>query len=155
MEYQLSPSPFPLSQMVGTQPSRTPHPRWWAQARAAIWGRACFCPHMTHSFLQALPCSRPGLQHVGPKPWCCPESSPASPALSNVKFCQLSQAPQRGFKDFFWWGIQWQGIFCPPAGPGMAMKEVHSDLPHLPRTGLILAWLCPILLRETGKVQIP
>lgn len=63
MESQLSPNPFlPLSQMVGTHPSRTPHPRWWAQARAAVWGRACFCPHMIHSLTAgpALPCPAPG-----------------------------------------------------------------------------------------------
>lgn len=37
------------------------------------------------------------------------------------------------------------------------MKEVHSDLPHDPRAGTILAWLCPTLLREIGsyKVQTP
>lgn len=77
-ESQLSPSPFlPLSQMVGTYPSRTPHPRWWAQARAAVWGRACFCPHMIHSLLQALPC--PVLPQAGPSA-CWPQA----PVLSRV-----------------------------------------------------------------------
>lgn len=59
---------------------------------------------MIHSLLQARPCPAPGraFSMLAPSPGAV-QSSPSSPALPNVKLCQLSQAPQRGFKDF-WWG---------------------------------------------------
>lgn len=106
------------------------------------------------------PC--PALLQAGPSA-CWPQAPVlsrffSSPALPNVKLCQLPELPRGASKTLLAGkrGLQWQGMFCPPAGPGIATQEIHSDLPHLPRAGPILACLCPTLLWEIDsfKVQI-
>lgn len=99
LESPISPSPFPLSQMVGAQPSRAPHPRWGVQARAAIRGRACFCPHGSPQLPAgpALRCPRPGLQHVGPKPRCCPVCS-LKPCPAKCETLPTPPSPPEGLQ---------------------------------------------------------
>lgn len=140
MECQLSPQTLP-TEPDGGHPALKEPPSQGGGLRLELLYGGGHASDPIWPIASCRPC--PTLLQAGPSA-CWPQapvlSRPFSLKPCPAK-CEILPTPPSspGEPQRLFWGLPWHGMLCPPAGPGMAMQEVHSVF-CLTSPGQALSW---------------
>lgn len=134
------------------------------RARAAMWGRA-FCPGPgpcgtqlpaglpSPALPSPLPLPQAGLQHVGPRPWCCPDLCPLPAPHHSIlpgqtrKPCCLPHTPKGSLQPPLGATSNTASVL-PELGPGRPSADMLAPVPASPPGGPLPALLPSLLPRQ-------